>query len=94
MRLQYASSPSVAIERGCSIGANPAQSRQLTHPDPATRVASARFRIIRARFNKRPARAFPKSGHRSNVRNAPLAGSNIEEACCVCLETAALPDGE
>src|SRR5712672_1761493 len=62
--IQYASSPSAAIERGCSIGANHAQNRQLTSSDLTTRVVIARFRIIRARFNKRSTQAFPKADHR------------------------------
>src|ERR1700722_17935172 len=70
--IQYAYPPSAAIERGCSIGANHAQNCQLTNSDPATRVAIARFRIIRARFNRRFTQAFPKADHRSNIRNAPL----------------------
>ena len=92
--IQYASSPSAAIERGCSIGANHAQNCQLTSSDLTTRVAIARFRIIRARFNKRSTQAFPKADHRSNIRNAPLPNSNIDEVCCVCLEAAASPNGE
>jgi hypothetical protein len=70
--IQYASSPSAAIERGCSIGANHAQNCQLTSSDLATRVVIARFRIIRARFNKRSTQALPKADHRSNIRDAPL----------------------
>jgi hypothetical protein len=55
-----------AIERGCSIGANHAQNRQLTSWDLETRrVAIARFSTIRACFNKRPMPAFPK--HRSDI---------------------------
>jgi hypothetical protein len=92
--IQYASSPPGAIERGCSIGANHAQNCGPASSDLATGVAIARFRIIRARFNKRFARAFPKATYRSNIRNAPLPNSNIEEACCVCLEAAASPNGE
>jgi hypothetical protein len=92
--IQYASSLLAAIERGCSIGANHAQNCQLTNSDLTTRVAVARFRIIRARFNKRSTQAFPKADHRSNIRNAPLPNSNIEEVCCVCLEAAALPNGK
>src|SRR5882762_8764065 len=59
-----------------------------------TRVAIARFRIIRARFDKRSMQAFHKADHRSNIRNAPLPNSNIDEVCCVCLEAAASPNGE
>ena len=70
--IQYAYPPSAAIERGCSIGANHAQNCQLTNSDLTARVAIARFRIIRARFNKRSQPAFPKADHRSNIRNAPL----------------------
>jgi hypothetical protein len=92
--IQYASPPSAAIEHGCSIGANHAQNCQLTRSDLATRVAIARFRIIRARFNKRSTQAFPKADRRSNIRNAPLPNSNIDEVCRVCLEAAASPHGE
>jgi hypothetical protein len=92
--IQYASPPSAAIERGCSIGANHAQNRRLTSSGPTTRVAIARFRIIRARFNKRSMSPFPKSDHRSNIRNAPPPNSNIGEVCSVCLEAAASPNGE
>jgi hypothetical protein len=59
-----------------------------------TRAAIARFGIVRARFDKRTTQAFPKADHRSNIRNAPLPNSNIDEVCCVCLEAAALPNGE
>src|SRR3954451_11253795 len=52
--------PSAPIERGCSIGANHAQNCQPTSSDLMTRVATARFRIIRARFNKRSTQAFSK----------------------------------
>src|SRR6266567_7146239 len=65
--IQYASSPSAAIERGCSIGANHAQNCQLTNSDLTTRVEIARFRIIWARFNKRYTPAFPKADHRSDT---------------------------
>src|SRR5712672_1112734 len=92
--IQYASPPSAAIEHGCSIGANHAQICQLTSSDLKTRIAIARFRIIRARFNKRSTQAFPKADHRSNIRNALLPNSNIDKVCCVCLEAAALPNGE
>src|SRR6266849_9078878 len=92
--IQYASSPSAAIERGCSIGANHAQNCQLTSSDQTTRVAIARFRIIRARFDKRSTQAFPKADHRSNIRNAPLPDSNIDEVCCVCSGATASPNGE
>ena len=92
--IQYASPPSAAIEHGCSIGANHAQNCQLTRSDLATRVAIARFRIIRARFNKRSMQAFPKADRRSNIRNAPLPNSNIDEVCRVCLGAAASPHGE
>ena len=88
------SHPSAAIERGCSIGANHAQNCRLTSSDLRARVAIARFRIIRARFNKRSTPAFPKADHRSDICNAPLPNSNIDEVCCVCLEAAALPNGE
>jgi hypothetical protein len=94
-RIQYASSPSAAIERGCSIGANHAQNCQLTGSDlKARRIAIARFKIIRARFNKRSTPAFPKADHRSDIGNAPLPDSNFDEVCCVCLEAAASPNGE
>jgi hypothetical protein len=63
--------PSAAIERGCSIGANHAQNCQLTGSDltdlKARRIAIARFKIIRARFNKRSTPAFPKADHRSDI---------------------------
>ena len=59
-----------------------------------TRAAIARFGIVRARFDKRTTQAFPKADHRSNICNAPLPNSNIDEVCCVCLEAAALPNGE
>src|SRR6202035_5683399 len=87
--MQYASSPSAAIERGCSIGANHAQNCQLTSSDLATRVAIARFRVIRARFDKRSTQAFPKV----DIRNSPLPNSNIDEVCCVSLEAAASLSG-
>jgi hypothetical protein len=67
---------------------------QLTGSDLTTRVAIARFRIVRARFNKRSMQAFPKTGLRSNIRNAPLPNSNIDDVCCVFLEASALPNGE
>src|SRR6266513_5021038 len=71
--IQYASSPSAAIERGCSIGANHAQNCQLTTSDLKTRrVAIARFRIIRARFNKRLTQAFPKADRRPYPQPAAL----------------------
>jgi hypothetical protein len=89
--IQHASSPSAAIERGCSIGANHAQNCQLTSSDLTTRVAIARFTIIRARFDKRSTQAVPKTDHRSNIRNAPLAN---RRGLLVCLEAAALPNGE
>jgi hypothetical protein len=38
--------------------------------------------------------AFPKTGLRSNIRNAPLPNSNIDDVCCVFLEASALPNGE
>jgi hypothetical protein len=40
-RIQYAFSLRTAIERGCSIGANHAQNRQLTSSHLNTRVAIA-----------------------------------------------------
>jgi hypothetical protein len=70
--IQYASPPSAAIERGCSIGANHAQNCRLTSSGLTTHVAIARFGIIRACFNKRSTQVFPKAEHRSNIRNAPL----------------------
>jgi hypothetical protein len=94
-RIQYASSPSAAIERGCSIGANHAQNCQPTGSDlKARRVAIARFRIIRARFNKLSTPAFPKADYCSDIRNAPLSNSNIGAAYCVCLDAATSPNGE
>jgi hypothetical protein len=39
--IDYASRPSAAIERGCSVGANHAQNRELTSSDPTTGVAIA-----------------------------------------------------
>ena len=92
--MQYASPPSAAIERGCSIGANHAQYCQLTNPDLATRAAIARFRIIRARFNKRSTPTFPKADHRTGICNALLPNSSIDDICCVCSEATALPNGE
>jgi hypothetical protein len=79
--IQYASAPSAAIERSCSIGANHAQNCQLTSADLKTRRVCeiARFRKIRARFNKRSTPAFPKADHRSDICNAPLSDSNIDE---------------
>jgi hypothetical protein len=56
--VQYAFALPAAIERGCSIGANCAQNCQLTSSDLKTRIAIARFRTIRARFDKRSAPAF------------------------------------
>jgi hypothetical protein len=38
--------------------------------------------------------AFPKADHRSNIRNAPFPTSNIDEICCVCLESDAFPNGD
>jgi hypothetical protein len=67
--------PRPVIERGCSIGANHAQNCQPMSSGLTTRVAIARFRIIRARFNKRSTQAFPKADRRSNIRNVPLCGS-------------------
>src|ERR1700761_5102919 len=86
--------PSAAIERGCSIGANHAQSCQLTNSDLTARVAIARFRIIRARFNKHSTQAFLKADHRSNIRNALLPNSIIDKVCCACLEAVASLYGE
>jgi len=92
--IQYASPPSATIERGCSIGANHAQNRRLTTSVPTTHVAIARFAIIRARFNKRSAQAFPKADHRSNIRNATLPNSNTGKVCWMCLEASDSPNGE
>jgi hypothetical protein len=92
--IQYAFPPSATIERGCSIGANHAQNIELTSSDQTTRAAIARFRIIRARFNKRSTLAFPKADHHSSICNAPLPNSNIDEVCCVCLEAVASLNGE
>jgi len=87
MKAEYAFSLRAAIERGCSIEANLAQNLQLTRSDlKARRVAIARFRIIRAGFNKRSMPAFPKADHRSDISNAPLPDSHIDELCCVCRE--------
>jgi hypothetical protein len=41
---------------------------QLTRLDLMTRVAIARFGIIRARFNKRSTPAFPKADHHRSDR--------------------------
>src|SRR3954465_14634406 len=38
--------------------------------------------------------ALPKADHRSNIRNAPFPNSNIDEICCVCLESDAFPNGD
>jgi hypothetical protein len=92
--IQYASPPSAAIERGCSIGANHAQNCRLASSDLTTRVAIAQFRIICARFNKRSTQAFPKADHRSNIRNAPLPIRISTRSVCVFPEAAALPNGE
>jgi hypothetical protein len=54
----------------------------------------ARFRIVRARFNKRSTSAFPKTDQRSNIRNASLSNSNIGDIYFVCLEAVASPNGE
>jgi hypothetical protein len=83
-----------AIERSRSIGANHAQNCHPTSSDPTTRVATARFRTIRVRFNKRSTPAFPKADHRSNIRNVPLPNSSIDEVCCAGFEAATLLDGE
>src|SRR6266481_9020151 len=91
---QYASLPTPAIERGCSIGANHALNCRLPSSIPATRIAIARFGIIRARFDKRSAQAFPKADHRLNIRNALLPKPKIDEICFVCREANALPNGE
>jgi hypothetical protein len=72
-----------AIERGCSIGANHAQNRQLMSSGPTTRVAIARFSIIRACFNKRYTQAFPKADRRSNIRTTSLRDSNIDGSVAV-----------
>ena len=90
--VEYASLVSATIERGCSIGANHAQNSQLT--SSTTHAAFARFRIIRAGFNKHSAPAFPKADHRCDIRSAPFLNLNVDEVCGVCLEVAALPDGE
>jgi hypothetical protein len=92
--VQYAAPPSAPIERGCSIGANHAQSCQLTNSDLTARVAIARFRIIRARFNKHSTQAFPKADHRPKIRNTLLPNSIIDRVCCACLEAVASPNGE
>jgi hypothetical protein len=65
---EYAISLQAAIGRGCSIEANLAQNVRLTSSDMKTRcVAIARFRMIRAGFNKRSMPPFPKSDHRSDI---------------------------
>jgi hypothetical protein len=66
--IQYASPPSAMIERGCSIEAHHAQKRRLTCSGLMIRVATARFRIDRARFNKRSSQASPKADHRANTQ--------------------------
>jgi hypothetical protein len=71
---QYAFPPRAAIGRGCSIEANLAQNCRLMSPDLKTRrVAIARFRMIRAGFNKRSRPAFPKADHRSDIRKRAAA---------------------
>jgi hypothetical protein len=35
----------------------------------------------------------PKADDRSNIHNAPLVDSNIDQVCCVCPQTAALHNG-
>jgi hypothetical protein len=68
MKAEYAFPLRAAIGRGCSIEANLAQNRQLTRSDLKTRrIAIARFRMIRAGFNKRATAAFPKTDHRSDI---------------------------
>jgi hypothetical protein len=84
--IQYASSPSAAIERGCSIGANHAQNYRLTSWEPKARAANARFRIIRAGFDKRSTRAFPKADYRLDIRDAAFPCSNIDQVRCVCFD--------
>jgi hypothetical protein len=37
---------------------------------------------------------FLKADHRSNIRNALLPDSDIDDISCICLEAAASPDGE
>jgi hypothetical protein len=37
---------------------------------------------------------FLKADHRSNIRNALLPDSDIDEVRCICLEAATSPDGE
>ena len=64
--VHFAFSASATIERGCSIGANHAQNCPLTSSTLETR-AIARFRIFRARFNKRPALNFPKATRHSDI---------------------------
>ncbi len=66
--------------------------RQLTNSNLKTGVSIARFRVIRARFNKRATQAFPKTDRRSDICDAPLSNSNIDEICCVCMEAAALTE--
>jgi hypothetical protein len=91
--IQYASPPSAEIERSCSIGANHAQTRQLASSDLTTRVATARYRIIRARLNKRPMQAFPMADHRFNPQGTDprfdFRGGPLRLP-----EEAALPNGE
>jgi len=89
-RIQHALPPSAVIERGCSIGANHAQKYLMASSDRKTcRVAIARFRMIRARFNKRSKQPLPKADHRSDIRNAPSPSSNIDEIYCVCSDAVA-----
>src|SRR5882724_7767202 len=86
--IQHAFSLPVAIERCYGINANHAQNSQATSSDLTTRIATARCRIIRARFNNRSTQAFPKADHRSSIGNAPLPNSNIDAVRRVCLEAA------
>jgi hypothetical protein len=92
--IQDASSPPAAIERGCSIGAIHAQNCQLTNLDLTTRVAIARFRIIRARFNKRSTQAFLKG--RSSLEYPQRAAPQFEyrRGLLGLVGGAALPNGE
>jgi hypothetical protein len=73
-----------AIERRCSIGEIMLENCRQTSSDLKTRrVAIARFRIIRARFDKLFMPAFSKADHRS-ISETPLLDSNIDEICFVC----------
>jgi hypothetical protein len=86
--------PRPRLNAAAPFGVKHAQYCQPTGSNLTTRVGTARFRRIRALFNKRTAQDCPKADYRSNIRNAPLPDSNIDEVCCTCLETTASPNGE